>query len=140
MGIEVNTGLSSIDFKLYNFLKKNGDNWILQKDIALAMPDVFPCTIEDMEDFHNSNCRHNISNSIRRLNESGYVHKIILTGARGVKIANSKEFDIYITSNINAAVRRLKRLRQLSEKAGKHNQYRFKLSQYQNELYESFID
>ncbi len=140
MNIEVKTGLSSIDFKLYNFLKKNGDNWILQKDIALAMPDVFPCSKEDMADFHNSSARHAITNSIRKLNASGYVHKIILTGAKGVKIANSKEFDIYINSNLNAAVRRINRLRNLANKAGKNNQFRLKLSQHQKDLFEAFID
>ena len=132
--------LSSRDFKLYDFLKKQGDNWTLQKDIALAMPDVFPCTIADMEDFHNSTARHMITNSIRRLNESGYVHKIILTGSKGVKIANYHEFDIYIGRNINSAVNRLKRLKRLSEKAGKNNQFRMKLSEHQKELYESFIE
>lgn len=138
--IEINTGLSSADFRLYDFLKKQGNNWILQKDIALALPEVFPCTIGDMEDFHNSTARHMITDSIRRLNESGYVHKVILSSGKGVKIATEEEFDVYIGSNINAVIRRLKRLKGLAQKADKNNQYRLKMSEYQKDVYNAFID
>ena len=138
--MEIKHDLTSADFRLYDFLKEQGDNWVLQKDIALALPDVFPCTIADMEDFHNAQARHHITNSIRKLNESGYIHKIILSGAKGVKIANEQEFDKYIASNILSAVNRLKRLKKLSEKGHRHNQYRLKMSEYQKDLYESFIE
>lgn len=138
--IKIEHNLSATDFRLYDFLKEQGDRWITQKEIALALPEVFPCTIEDMQDFHNAQARHNITDSIRRLNDSGYITRVILSGAKGVKIANSEEFDKYIGANINAVIRRLKRLKKMADKGSKDGQYRLKLSEYQKEIYESFID
>lgn len=93
-----------------------------------------------MQDFHNAAVRLQITNSIRRLNESGYITRIILSGARGIKIASEEEFDVYIGSNINAVVRRLKRLKKLAEKGNNHNQCRLKLSEYQKDVYNAFLD
>ena len=137
--MKYNHNLSSQDFRLYEFLKQH-NHWVTQKEIALTMPDVFPCTIEDMQDFHNSAVRHAITNSIRRLNDSGYIHKIILSGARGIKIATEEEFDLYIASNINAALKRLQRLKKLATKADRDGQYQIQFGEYQKEIVDVFVE
>ena len=139
--IETKSNLNSRQFRLYDYLKnKRLDEWTFQEQIARDLSDLYPATENDFEDFHNSTCRHLIGGDIRAINESDYIHKPILSGARGVKIANEQEFDKYIASNIMSAVNRLKRLKKLSEKADKNGQYRLKLSQYQKEVYEAFLD
>lgn len=139
--VKIEHNLTRSDFRLYDFLKKQDPNeWITQKEIALALQEVFPCTLKDMQDFHNAPARHQITDAIRRLNASDLLPKPILSGARGVKIANEQEFDLYINSNIKAVLNRLKRLKKLAEKGNKNGQYRFKLSKYQKEVYESFIE
>lgn len=138
--IKIEHNLSATDFRLYDFLKKQGDNWTTQKEIALALPDVFPCTLEDMQDFHNAPVRHQITNSIRRLNESGYITRVILSGAKGVKIANEQEFSSYISSNILSTVNKLKRLKKIAEKGNKHNQYKLVLNGKEKDIFEAFIN
>ena len=138
--IETNSNLNSRQFRLYDYLKnKKTDEWTFQEQIARDLSELYPTTEEDFEDFHNSNSRHLIGGDIRAINESDYIHKPILSGAKGVKIANEQEFDKYIGSNIMSAVNRLKRLKKLASKADKNNQFRFKLSQYQKEVYEAFL-
>lgn len=125
---------------LYNYLKNNADRWVTQKEIALALPSIYPCTVEEMQDFHNCTARHCITNDIRTLNASGMIQKIILSGARGVKIANEQEFDAYIGKMINAAVRRLQRVKNLAEKGNRDGQYKITLGEYERGVVEAFIE
>ena len=137
--IEVNTGLNSRQWSLYRYLKDKGDQWTKQEQIAADLEHVY---IDDdwNKAFHDSKARHQMTADIRAINQSDYIQKPILSSGKGVKIANEKEFDLYIGSNINAVIRRLKRLKKLAQKADNNGQYRLKLSEYQREIYESFID
>lgn len=130
--------LTSRAFALYEFLKKQ-NGWVTQRDIALQLPSVYPCRVEDMEDFHNSAARHCITDDIRTLNNSGMIQKIILSGARGVKIASEEEFDAHIGKMINAAVRRLQRVKKIAEKGNRDGQMKIKLGAYERECIEAFI-
>ena len=138
--IETKSGLNSRQWGLYRYLKDRGDQWTTQFQIANDLRDLYDYIEDDFITFHDHNARKLIGADIRAINESDYIHKPILSGARGIKIANEKEFDLYIGSNINAVINRLKRLKKLANKASKHNQYRLKLSEYQKEIYEAFID
>lgn len=131
--------LHSRQFALYNYLKTQTD-WVTQKEISLALPSVYPCTVEEMEDFHNSAARHCITNDIRVLNASGMIQKIILSGAKGVKIANEQEFDAHIGKMISAAVRRLQRVKKIAEKGNRDGQYKITLGKYERDVIEAFID
>ena len=138
--IKTKSGLNSRQWALYRYLKDRGDQWTTQYQIADELREVYGYEEDDLIPFHDSLTRKHIGADIRVINESDYIHKPILSGARGIKIANEKEFDLYIGSNINAVINRLKRLKKLANKASKHNQYRLKLSEYQKEIYEAFID
>ena len=132
--------LNSRMFRLYNFLKLNGDNWITQEYIARTLYDLYPATENDFKDFHNSKCRKLISKDIQTINESDYLPKPILSGAKGVKIANEREFDLYIATNMNAVLKRLKRLKKLADKGNQNGQYRLKMTEYQSEIIDAFVE
>lgn len=138
--IETKSGLNKRQWALYRYLKDKGDTWTTQYQIANDLRDVYDYEEDDLITFHDSLTRRHIGADIRAINESDYIHKPILSGSQGIKLANSKEFDKYIGSNILSAVNRLKRLKKLAAKGDKNGQYRLKLSEYQKDLYEAFID
>lgn len=136
--MEIKHNLHNRHFRLYDYLKTKGDQWTTQYEIVCDLREFYGAI--DCENFHDSQARHQLTKDIRTINESDYLPKPILSGGRGVKIANEQEFNIYIGSNINAAIRRLNRLKKLAEKGSKDNQYRLKLSEYQKDIYEAFIE
>lgn len=138
--IETKTGLNKRQWALYRYLKEKGDIWTTQYQIAEDLREIYDYEEDDLTPFHDQQVRHVITKDIRAINESDYIHKPILSGSQGIKIANSKEFDLYIGSHINSAVNRLKRLKKLAAKGSRDGQYRLKLSAYQKELYECFMD
>ena len=136
--MEINHNLHKRHFRLYDYLKKKGDQWTTQYEIVSDLREFYGEI--DCENFHDSSVRHQLTKDIRAINESDYLPKPILSGGKGVKIANSKEFDIYIGSNINSVVNRLKRLKKLAQKGNKDGQYRLKMSEYQKEVYDAFLE
>lgn len=136
--IEVKSGLNARQWALYRYLKDKGDEWTTQEQVAREMSHIYFDNDKERP-FHDRRVRHQITGDIRAINESDYIHKPILSGAKGVKLANEQEFDKYIGASINSAVNRLKRLKKLALKGDKNNQYRLKLSEYQKEVYESFV-
>ncbi len=136
--MEIVHNLNNRHFRLYDYLKSRGNQWTTQYQIICDLKELYGEI--DCENFHDCAARHQLTKDIRTINASDYLPKPILSGGKGVKIANSAEFDKYIGVNINSAVNRLKRLKKLSEKAGKNNQFRMKLTEHQKELYESFIE
>ena len=131
--------LNSRCWALYNYLKNNSDQWVTQKEIALALPSAYPCTVEDMQDFHNCHARHLMTADVRTLNESGLIQKIILSSAKGVKIASEEEFDRFIGRQINSAVRRLQRVKSLAEKGNRNGQCKITLGKYERDFIEAFV-
>lgn len=138
--MEIKHNLNSRHFRLYDYLKGKGDEWTTQFQIVNDLRDLYLYVEDDFVTFHDSPARHQLTNDIRTINESDYLPKPILSGVKGVKIANSEEIDKYIASNILSAVNRLKRIEKLAQKADKNGQYRLKLSEYQKDITEAFID
>lgn len=136
--MEIKHNLHKRHFRLYDYLKSKGDQWTTQYEIVRDLKDIYGEI--DCENFHDSTVRHQLTKDIRTINESDYLPKPILSGGRGVKLANEQEFDLYIGSNINAVIRRLNRLKKLARKGSNDNQYRLKFSKYQKEVYEAFIE
>lgn len=137
--MEIKSNLNSRQWALYRYLKDKGDQWTTQYQIVQDLSDVYCYTEDDYVTFHDSPVRHTLTNDIRTINDSDYIHKPLLSGGKGVKLANKKEFDKYIANNIISAVNRLKRLKKLASKADKNGQYRLQLSKYQKEVYEAFL-
>lgn len=129
--------LHNRQFALYEYLKTKGDEWTTQAQISRDLPEFYPCG--DFSDYHNSNARLKITADIRTLNESGLIQKIILSGAKGVKIATEEEFDHYIGKQINAAVRRLNRFKNLAAKGNRDGQTRIVFNSERDTI-KAFLD
>lgn len=138
--IELNTGLTTRHFRLYDYLKEKGDQWTTQYEIVNDLRNLYPYEEDDFITFHDSPVRHQLTNDIRAINESDYLPKPILSTSKGIKIANEKEFDLYIGSNIQSVIKRLNRLKKLAKKGNNNGQYRIKLSEYQKDIIDAFID
>lgn len=136
--MEIIHNLHKRHFKLYEYLKAKGDTWTTQYEIVQDLKEFYGEI--DCDNFHDCSIRHQLTKDIRTINESDYLPKPILSGGKGVKIANEEEFDVFIGSNINSVIRRLKRLKKLAKKGSNHNQYRLKMSEYQKDITEAFID
>lgn len=130
--------LNSAEWELYNFLKDNSDKWVKQVEIAVALPNYFFYTEEDLLDFHNSNCRKAITRSIRNLNSSSVIQKIILSTGKGIKIATREEYEAHIGRKIMSAVRHLQRVKKLADKASMDGQTRIVFNRERDTI-EAFI-
>ena len=129
--------LTPRQWTLYNFLKERGDQWTTQIEIAYALKEHYDTSFTD-DNFHDSRARHQMSMDIRALNESDVIQKIIMSGSKGVKIANESEFDTYIGREINAAVRRLMRAKKKAEKGNRDGQMRLVLNRERDTI-EAFL-
>lgn len=134
------TKLTSDDWKIYNYLKYHTGKWVSQERIAKALfgGDYDEETIALGKDFHNTNIRKYITNSIRRLNESDTIQKIILSSSKGIKIAERDEIDKYIARHINCVVARLNRLKLIAKKASRDGQYKITFGKYERQIVEAF--
>lgn len=130
--------LTTAEWELYNFLKDNSDKWVKQVEIAVALPNCFPFTEEDLLDFHNSNCRKAITKAIRSINSNDVIQKIILSTGKGIKIANREEYEHFIGRKIVSAVRHLQRVKKLADKASKDGQMRIVFNKERDTI-EAFI-
>lgn len=129
--------LTPRQWALYNYLKERGDEWTTQLDIAYALKDFYDVSFEN-DKFHDSRARLQLTMDIRALNESDVIQKIIMSGSKGVKIANESEFNSYIGREINAAVRRLMRAKKKAEKGNRNGQMRLVLHKERDTI-EAFL-
>lgn len=124
---------------LYEYLIRKGDQWTETIDAAEDLCGYYPYTIWllglESTDFHDSNVRMMITNDIRLINESGDFEKIIISGKRGIKIANEEEAERYIGNQYRAIFRRFKRLRVLAKKAEANGQININ-----NETVKAFLE
>lgn len=109
--------LNARQWAVYNLLKNNPDCYMTQRDVVYGLRDHYDTTFSDAH-FHDSGARHLLTKDIRAINESDVVQKIIISTSRGVKLANSAEFEQYINAEFAAIFRRLARTRQKARKAG----------------------
>lgn len=73
-------------------------------------------------DFHNSQARTLICKDIRAINDNPEVEKVIISGSKGVKIANEEEFGKFIVKQYAAVFRKLSRVRAKERKGNANNQ------------------
>lgn len=133
-------GLNTRQFRLYEFLKSQGDHWKTQFEIVNKLSDYYQYIEDDFVTFHDCAARHTLTNDIRALNESDYITKPILSSSKGVKLANKQEFDDYIGKNIISTVNRLKRLKKMAKKGNTNGQCRLVINGKENPVFNAFID
>lgn len=126
--------LTPIQWDLYNYLKKRGDEWTHAVDIARAVYGF------NGDKFIGSNAQRKIAADIQKINDSSVIQKVIMSDrTKGVKLANEEEFVDYIQKEISASLRRLIRARNKAKKGAMNNQYRISLGKYEREYIEAYI-
>lgn len=130
--------LNPRQWALYNYLKERGDEWTLQAEIADALTALYD-NGEESKSFHDSPARMQMTADIRAINNSAVIQKVIIASSKGIKIANSEEFDRYIRKEIMAAVRRLMRAKYKAQKGSRDGQMRFVFGSERDTI-KAFID
>lgn len=131
--------LNSRQWALYNYLKERGDEWTIQAQIAAEIPEYHYDGNEDYVLFHDSGARMQMTADIRAINESGVIQKVVISSPKGIKIANSEEFDRYIRKEIMAAVRKLMRAKYKAKKGSRDGQMRITFGS-ERDTVKAFID
>ena len=133
--------LNARQWALYNLLKNNPDRYMTQQEIAYMLPDFFSTEDLVLADvpFHDSHARHLLTKDIRAINKSEVIQKVIISNNKGVKIANSAEFEKYINAEFASIFRKLARTRQKAKKAGLDGQMRIVLGSERDTI-EAFAD
>lgn len=126
--------LNDRQIALYHYLESRGDQWTLQKDVANDLTWYYP--LFENEAFHDSKARFIMTADIQEINDNEEIKKIIISGRRGIKLANEAEFSRYIKSQYKSVFRKLKRIR-IKEKKGRMNGQMLLLSK--EELIEAFL-
>ena len=129
--------LNARQWRFYELLKERGDVWTKQRELAELLPDFYP--VERDKGFHDSGARLLMTNDIRAINKSDVIQKIIISSARGVKLANKEEAQTFIKGKYSAVFDGLERVRKLERKAGLDGQARLIFGQ-ERELISAFID
>lgn len=128
--------LTPRQWKLYNFLKEQ-DDWVKQERISSSLPE-YSVTEKDTP-FHDTTARMNITNDIRAIKKSDVIQKIILSNAKGVKIATADEFDEYFEKKSASLKRQFKLLYKQLKKAQMNEQTRITFGSERNYI-EAFIN
>lgn len=112
--------------ELYNYLLSK-DGWTMQDEIGRELFKHFgnaECFLSP-EEYHDTSGRNFLSQTIREINESPDFEKIIISSARGVKVASEAEFDRYIKNQYRATIRKLSRIYKMAKKGGRDKQIDF---------------
>lgn len=123
---------------LYQYLIDKGDKWTLQFQICWDLQSWYGIVL-DHNSFHDSPARHRLTADIRAINDSTEAEKIILSGLRGVKIANRDEFERHIRKEISANIRRLLRAKRKLQKGNLDGQMKFTTNEEQ-EMIRAFLE
>ena len=132
--------LNSRQWALYNYLKERGDEWTYQREIALALYDYYDDGESDaIAKFHDSPVRHLMTNDIRAINKSNVIQKVIITGAKGIKLASKDDFIAYLKRQYAALWRRKERIDKIARKGLNDQQMRIVFG-HERDTIEAFID
>ena len=108
---------------LYDYLVKQGDQWTKQEQVAYDLLEHYDIrTLCFGADFHNSKARQLMTKDIQVINDSEDIQKVIISGAKGVKISTEQEFNKYIKRQYISVFKRLNRVRQKERKGSLNGQ------------------
>ena len=109
---------------LYKYLESKGDVWSPQVEVARDLYEHFgngECYFVPAE-YHDSNERKILSRVISEINLSNEFSKIIISGKKGIKLANEEEHKRYVIGQYRSALRKLKRVCIMEKKGNLNNQ------------------
>ena len=106
---------------LYAFLRGR-EGWIPMQDLAYYVKDIYP-TYGWVSNFHNSHIRRKLTADIEAINGDPKYERVIISGNRGVKIADNDELDRFLRSEYKEIFRKLDRVRRFAKKAYPEGQF-----------------
>ena len=124
--------------KLYNLLKRNGNKFIEQKDVADKLYKYYP--YDRTKYFHNCNERMTMTKDIQEINNSPDFEKIIISSSQGIKLSTKKEFNSYIKSQFNLLTAMWKRLWVKANKGKLDKQLKIDIETFNLKEISSFIE
>lgn len=131
--------LTPRQWTLYNLLKTKKD-WVKQAKLQSDLPNEYPLIYEDKDmPFHDTSARLLITNDIRAIKKSDVIQKIIISNAKGIKIATADEFDEYFEKKSASLKRQFKLLYKQLKKAQMNEQTRITFGSERNYI-EAFIN
>lgn len=98
---------------LYSFLLQRGDVWTSMEQTTDSI-NLYPTFYRGI--YHNSFTRRLLTSDIEAINGNPRYEKIIVSGARGIKLANEDEFERFIDSELREVFRKLQRVRRIAKK------------------------
>ena len=104
---------------LYRFLLSRGNKWTSMEQTTDSISE-YPAFFKS--NYHNSQARRLLTRDIEAINSSDDFEKIIISGNRGIKLADETEFERFIRSETAEIFRKLKRVRKLIKKGSKDQQ------------------
>lgn len=107
---------------LYDFLLSRGDKWTSMEQTTDSIP-LYPAYFKTT--YHNSTARRLLTGDIEAVNSSDKFEKIIISGRRGIKLANENDFEKFLKSEFGEIFRKLRRVRRIAQKGSRDQQIDF---------------
>ena len=104
---------------LYSYLLSRGEEWTSMEEAAKAVA-YYPESSTIV--FHNSWPRRLLTGDIEAINNSELFDKIIVSGSRGIKLADEKEYTRFVNSELKEIFSKLRRVRKIARKASRDQQ------------------
>ena len=104
---------------LYSFLLQRGDKWTSMEQTTDSIP-LYPTYYRGA--YHNSTTRRLLTRDIEAVNSSDQFEKIIVSGSKGIKLANENDFDRFLKAEFSEIFKKLKRVRKIARKGSKDQQ------------------
>jgi hypothetical protein len=108
--------LTPRQWKLYEFLKENDKEWITQVEIVNRLG-IYGKFNGDTRLFHDNGIRYDLTEDIRKINQSDIIQKIILSSSKGIKVANEEEYRVWSLRKWKSIKSMIKRLAWKDDKA-----------------------
>ena len=104
---------------LYSFLLQRGDKWTSMEQTTDSIP-LYPTYYRGT--YHNSTTRRLLTRDIEAVNSSDHFEKIIVSGSKGIKLANENDFEKFLKTEFGEIFRKLKRVRWIAKKGSRDQQ------------------
>ena len=101
---------------LYAYLAAK-DRWVPMKHAAIDLEAVYGWGWGS-SGFHNSAVRRKITKDIEAINNSPDFDMIIISGNRGIKLADRGEYEDFVKAELAEIFKKLDRVRKIARKAG----------------------
>lgn len=106
---------------LYDYLISRGDRWTSLEQVTDSII-LYPAYFRT--NYHDSNARRLLTQDIHDINNDPQYSKIIISGNKGIKLANQEEAARYIRSEYKEVFKKLKKVRRMERKCGLNGQIR----------------